>query len=237
MGIYAPAHSHSTVALDSHQSSAPGSPPQLPHLRRHLRVNPSSLMFAQYPRHHRGHLRRFLQAYASAGDSRGAEAQADGHAGRARVTDGRRVPSGPSPGQSPGPSGPDHASRRSLSRLHLLAILAGTSAKCPAMMPQLSRWLNSSPYFLAQFKPVINTAGIPRTSVSRLIRSSAVTIRTSPVVQHSAGRSGPVSASRSRDYVLVDTDGGEARAGEPQPLILQGVGSVVPAAGYLGVTV
>ena len=43
----------------------------------------------------------------------------------------------------------------------------------------------------------------------------------------------------ARDDVLVDTGGVDADAGgagEPQPLILQGVGSVIPAARYAGVT-
>ena len=81
---------------------------------RWIVINPRHRGTRRQPPHLRRHLRRFLHAYASAGDSRGAEAQADGHAGRARVSDGRRVPSSPSPGQSPGPSGPDHASRKSL---------------------------------------------------------------------------------------------------------------------------
>ena len=38
-----------------------------------------------------------------------------------------------------------------------------------------------------------------------------------------------------RDDVLVDI--GVDHAGEPQPLILQGVGSVIPAERYAGVTV
>ena len=41
-----------------------------------------------------------------------------------------------------------------------------------------------------------------------------------------------------RDDVLVDTagDADAGGAGEPQPLILQGVGPVIPAAGYADVT-
>ena len=39
------------------------------------------------------------------------------------------------------------------------------------------------------------------------------------------------------DDVLVDTDGVEASAVESQPLVLQRVGSAVPATGYPGVTV
>ena len=51
----------------------------------------------------------------------------------------------PTPEQSPALNDPPLSSRKSVSRLHLLAILPGTSAICLAMMPLLSRWLNSNP--------------------------------------------------------------------------------------------
>ena len=69
--------------------------------------------------------------------------------------------------------------------------------------------------------------------MSRPSRSSAATIRTSPactnvqqIVQAWSLEHGP------RNDVLVDTAGVD---GEPQPLILQGVGPVIPAARYAGV--